>query len=102
MNNHVYILVRQDLPKSQIVVQSSHLAWEIACGENPPQHPNMVVIGVKCEKDLLEHHQRLTSLGVNVYHFVEPLFENTVTSIGFYTQNEDERLLMKKFPLLKI
>lgn len=100
MSNHVYIIVRKDISNSQRVVQSCHLAWEVAQREKLDVHPSMVVIGVKNLNELKKAQERLTSLGLTLSSFQEPLINNELTAIGTYVNTEDQRNMFKKYNLL--
>lgn len=99
-SNYVYILIRKDLENSQRVVQSSHVVWEIAKEYTLQDHPSMVVLGVKNESSLIKERIRLEDLGLKVFSFNEPLFDNKLSSIAVLTTNELERSLFKKYNLL--
>lgn len=101
-SQYLYILVRQDLPLEQIIVQSSHLAWEISSKTSLNFHPCFVVIGVKNENELLYELTTLTHEKIPIEIFREPLFDNTITAIGFLSRNINDRKFMKKYRILKM
>lgn len=98
---YVYIFVRKDLPKEQLVVQSSHLAWELSKKQNLDYHPSMVVVGISNEQKLCMEYDKLKDLGLDLATFYEPLFDNTLTAIGLIADH-DQRIHMKRYQLLKI
>lgn len=96
-HKHSYIIVRNDLPDIQKLVQSSHVAWE--CGKEY-SHPSLVVVVVKNEKKLKLVMQDLTNLKIKYKLFRDNIFNNEITAIG--TEPLDDIQYLKRFQLLKI
>jgi hypothetical protein len=70
---YVYILVRQDLPLEDQIVQASHAA--LYAGQEFVQRnliPNIVLIGVKDEPALRYYHLLCTGAGIEAHLFYEP------------------------------
>lgn len=100
MKPYVYILIRKDLPNTQRVVQSSHVAWEVSKKHNLEVHPSMILIGLNNLKHLETQKKKLQDQGLEVVEFSEPLFNNEITAIGILVTKESERELFKKYQLL--
>lgn len=98
---YVYIFLRKDISNEQLVVQSSHLAWELAKKHNVDYHPSMIVIGVENLVKLKKELEKFQQIGFELSLFHEPLINNDLTSFGFLIDN-DKRVLLKKYQLLKV
>lgn len=101
-NKYLYILIRQDLSQEQMIVQSSHLAWEVSKKHSLDFHPCFVVIGVKNEESLNMEFYKLRDKNIDLQCFREPMFDNTLTAIGFLSESSEQRKMMKKYQLLKL
>ena len=99
MKQYAYILVRTDLTNTQRVVQSSHVAFEMAQNNKLEHHPSMVSIGIKNLSKLEREIERLESMGFTVTKFYEPLINNELTAIGVLAGG-DERSKLKRYQLL--
>ena len=97
---YIYVLLRKDLPNSQRVVQCSHAVFEVAQAHKLAQHPSMVVLGIRDEKNLLKEASRVKDLGLKPFAFTEPLFNNETTAVAFLVSTEEERSVFKKYQLL--
>jgi hypothetical protein len=99
MKQYAYILVRMDLTNTQRVVQSSHVAFELAQHHRLDYHPSMVLIGIKNLSRLEKEVDRLEGLGFIVTKFYEPLVNNELTAIGVLAAGAD-RDKLRRYQLL--
>lgn len=99
MKQYAYILVRTDLTNTQRVVQSSHVAFEMAQHNKLEYHPSMVLIGIKNLTKLEREVERLEGMGFGVTKFYEPLINNELTAIGILAGGDD-RSKLKRYQLL--
>lgn len=99
MKQYAYILVRTDLTNTQRVVQSSHVAFEMAQKNKLEYHPSMVLIGIKNLSKLEREAERLEAMGFTVTKFYEPLINNELTAIGVLAGGDD-RSKLKRYQLL--
>ena len=101
---HVYIFVRKDLSTSEQAVQSSHAAIEAAKNfglKELPDHPHLVILGVKNEKKLDQALEYLEENGIRHYGYREPDYDDSLTAIATEPLQGDVRKLFKKWQLLK-
>lgn len=101
---YVYILVRQDIPVEQAVVQAGHAAYHAGLTfDKPHQVPRMVVLSVPDEVALTTAAERLSAHGVHHELFHEPDFG----PMGYSAlatrplSQGHERRLFKKYPLYR-
>lgn len=105
---YMYVLVREDLlPVSQVAVQAAHACIEAIRAFAPGQdqeHPHLVLLGVKSEKELLDIYTSLQSQGVRVAAFQEADRNNETTAIATepIACDSDQRRLFRGYRLLKI
>lgn len=99
MKQYAYILVRSDLTNTQRVVQSSHVAFELAKTHKLDYHPSMVVCGIRDLNRLEREVERLEGMGFKVTKFYEPLVNNELTAIGVVAGGADREKL-KRYQLL--
>jgi hypothetical protein len=81
---YVYLLVREDLPFAQQVVQSCHAAIEAARCLFPLDcpHPYLIVCAVSDEPSLWRQLHRCHRLGVRLRPFFEPDRANELTAFA--------------------
>ena len=96
----LYIFTRKDLSPSQIAVQSIHSAFEMGRHYNNGDHPSVVLIKVKNERELVKINFFLKENSFNFKSFNEPYYQNSLTSICLEPIEEDKRSIFKKFQLM--
>ena len=104
--NHafIYIFVRRDLSLPSCAVQSVHSVIEASKVfdlKSLPDHPSVIIIGIKSEQKLQQVRKYLVDNDVRHVHFYEPDLNNELTSIATEPIFEDRRKLFRKFQLLK-
>jgi len=103
MKSYMYIAIRRDLPVGQQVVQSVHAAIE-ACWPihyDDLEHPSVIILGVKSETSLNNFENYVKEQNFHYEVFREPDRDNEKTSVAVYPVAEDQKILFKKFQLLK-
>ena len=100
---YVYLFIRQDLSNPQKVVQSVHSAIEMARFQMTDQDevPSVVAIGVKSELHLEKEYQRLLGIGIKIFPFYEPMFNNEFTSFMTVPLEGKDREPLLKYSLLR-
>lgn len=102
MSNYLYIFTRKDLSASQITVQSIHSAFEIGRhSSRMASHPRVVLIRAKNEEELRKQLSYIKSIGFPVKEFIEPYYNNSLTSFSVYIDNANQRSFFKKFKLMR-
>ncbi len=98
----MYVLVRKDLPSAVQSVQASHSAIESATHSltKNQEHPHLVLLSVKNEKELLKAIDRIESLGVKFFTFYDSDF-NEYTATASELVRGEKRKVFKKYQLLK-
>jgi len=96
------VLVREDLPLAQQVVQSCHAAIEAARSLLPPDspHPHVIVCAARDEAALWGHLLRLQRLGVRLRPFFEPDRANELTALATEPVYGPTRRLFRNLRLL--
>lgn len=100
---YVYIFLRSDLPVEQLIVQSSHAAYESAAkySSDDGNHPSMVIIHVKDSLHLEKIRRHLLASDVSHTEFFEPDWSYGVTAIATAPVETHQRHLFKKFQVFK-
>lgn len=78
----VYLFVRQDIRLEQQLVQASHAALTLGSTTPIQGIPNLILIGVPSQMDLLTLEWRLSSHGIRFITFEEPDFNLGLTAIA--------------------
>jgi hypothetical protein len=99
-NPYIYVLVREDLPCAQRVVQAGHLLWEASRLCEALKEPRLIVCRVGCEQELKVARERLSWLGSEVFEFREPDLGCELTAIGAVARTIAERARFRRYPLL--
>lgn len=105
-DNHpyVYCFIRRDLSQPQQVVQVAHATIE-SCKSfdyrSLPEHPSVIVCGVKTETQLETVMKRLKEQGIRFALFREPDIGNQLTAIATEPICDADRGFFRKFQLLK-
>lgn len=102
-NPYVYVLVRQDLSVQQQAVQSAHAVLEMSrtAWSHPKDHPHLIILGVKNEKQLKEVAADLTvNTKTPFTMFREPDIGNQCTALATDYIYGMDRAYFKKFKLI--
>ncbi len=96
------MLVRRDLPPTQIAVQAIHAAIEASRHflSSEHQHPNLVLCSVSSERDLLAAADRLDRIGIRFQIFREPDQRGEVTALATEPLGPDRRGFLARYPCL--
>ena len=97
---YIYVFTRKDLSASQIAVQSIHSAFELG-REWEGIHPSIVLLKVKNSNELNKVGDFLKQHDLIFKSFKEPYYDNTITSITVGPISEENKILFKKFKLLR-
>lgn len=100
----MYVFVREDLSAPQIAVQSCHACIEASHAfslGSLPDHPSVIIIGVKNEKKLHQVRQFLIENSIQHAHFYERDLDDELTALATEPICGDRRRLFRKFQLLK-
>lgn len=99
---YIYVFVRKDLPIEQILVQSSHAAYEAGLHfENHSKiSTSVIVIGVKNKLALQKAFENLKE-SLNLVAFNEPSWDLGFTAFATQPLNNEKRHLLKKYQLFK-
>jgi hypothetical protein len=99
------VIVRADLPPEQIIVQSCHAVERATSNysrDGPPLPvPNLIVLAVPTERDLLSHADRLQENGIPLSVFQEPDIGNQATALATGIVRGDARKLFRNLKLIK-
>lgn len=77
----VYVIVRKDIPLRMQLVQASHAAIQ-ATTLFPSHEPNLVVLEVADQVELIFHRDRLKDAGIDCAAFYEPDNDLGYTAVG--------------------
>jgi len=101
---YVYVLVREDIPFEQQVVQASHAALEAGFRfERPEQTASLIALAVRDRPALHAAAERLARYGIDHHLFFEPDFGMGHSALATRPIHlPKERHLMRKYPLLTI
>jgi hypothetical protein len=100
---YVYVLIREDIPLEQKLVQASHAALEAGFRfEKPAQTASVILLTVPDRKALEAAAMRLQDYGIDHYLFHEPDFEMGHSALATRPiLLSKERHRMRKYPLFK-
>jgi hypothetical protein len=100
---HVYVVVRSDLPFEHQAVQSVHAGIAAARDLIPSDqvHPSLVLCTVPSEADLLALRDKCSQAQIPIRLFVETDLGEQATAFATGPVNGEARKLFKKLPLLK-
>jgi hypothetical protein len=100
----MYVLVRKDLPASQIVVQASHAAIDASRYflRKEEEHPHLIVCQAKDELGLLKERQKIANLGIEVTTFYESDRNGEATAFATEIIEEEDRDVFRRCQLLKL
>lgn len=99
-NPYMYIFVRNDLTHPQQIVQASHSAYEMGKLAPVGCQPNVVLIGVSNEEELLSVEELLMRNDIPYHQFYEPDISG-FTSISTAPVTGGERSVFKKFSTMR-
>lgn len=99
---YIYVFVRKDLSIEQMLVQSSHAAYEAGLHfeNNSTLSTSVLIIGVKNKLALQKAYDSLKE-SLNLVAFNEPSWDLGFTSFSTQPLNNDQRYLLKKYQLFK-
>lgn len=99
---YIYVFVRKDLPIEQILVQSSHAAYEagLAFDNQSKLITSVLVIGVKNKSALEKAYLQLSS-SIELVKFEEPSWDYGFTAFATQPISNEQRILLKKYQLFK-
>jgi hypothetical protein len=97
------VIVREDLPQAQQVVQACHAVAEAvhAFGGLQPEHPHLVVCGVEDEPSLHRARDHLTRAGVRCRTFRDSDLDNQLTALASEPVRAHGRRPFRRFRLLR-
>jgi hypothetical protein len=100
---YAYVLLRQDLPLEQQIVQASHASYEAGFRfEQPAQTTSIILLSVPDRAALEAAAARLARYGIEHHMFFEPDFEMGHSALATRPLlSRKERHLMRKYPLFK-
>lgn len=101
---YVYVLLREDLPPEQLIVQAAHAALEAGFSfEKPGETARLVLLAVPDREALAAAAQRLARHGIEHHMFFEPDFEMGHSALATRPVHRlKERHLMRAYPLFKV
>jgi len=96
--SRLYVLIRNDLSKSQKIVQTAHAVADLILYGNKKDWNNGIIIcqKVRNEKELLEYKDKLIDMKLDWVSFNEEDMSNQTTAIAFISKKE------KLFPELPL
>lgn len=99
---YMYLFIREDLSIPQLIVQTSHAAYEAGAGfDRPHRTPNIVLIGVSDQDQLKQTAEYLGKHGIEFEMFHEPDYDTGYTSIATKPLFGKERKPLQKYKLFK-
>lgn len=100
---YMYVLVRTDMELQNIIVQSTHAAYESGLAfKNDAARTTIIVLEVKSEDHLKGVYKELQKAGVSCIMYQEQTLGLGYTAIGTVALTSDQRKLLKKYKLLKV
>lgn len=98
--SYTYVFIREDLSIPQLIVQSSHAAWDAGSRFNKPHGtPHMVLIGVEDQDQLKRTAEYLERHGIEYEMFHEPDYDTGYTSIATMPLRGEDRKPLRKYRL---
>jgi len=100
---YVYVLVRKDLPPSQIAVQAIHAAIELARSSlsSAEEHPHVVLCGLNSELQLFNALQKLQKAGIPHKPFFEADRDDELTAVAAGPVSGEDRRHFRRYHLLQ-
>lgn len=100
---YAYVLVREDIPLEQQLVQACHAAYEAGLVfEAPPQTSSLIVCTVPDREALKEAHARLARYGIRTEIFFEPSWDMGYSALATEPITErKKRFVLSKYPLFQ-
>lgn len=100
---YMYVLVRADMEIENILVQSTHAAYESGLEfKNNADRTTIIVLQVKDVYKLHEAYKDLQRAGIQCTIYQEQTLGLGYTAIGTEALTADQRHLLKKYKLLKV
>lgn len=100
VDSYSYLVVREDLPGPQKVVQSAHAVFELA-KEGILEHPSLIAMAVKDERKLKKVMSSLIDKGIQFKIFREPLHNGEITAIATEPLVGDRRKALRRLQLMR-
>jgi hypothetical protein len=103
MKPYTYVLVREDIPLEQQMVQACHAALEAGFAFSAPeQTSSLIVCTVPDREALLAAHERLARYGIRSEMFFEPDWDMGHSALATEPLTErKKRFAMSKYPLFR-
>lgn len=103
MKPYTYVLIREDIPLEQQMVQACHAALEAGFAfEAPVETSSLIVCTVPDRASLVEAQERMARYGIRSQMFFEPSWEMGYSALCSEPINErKKRFAMNKYPLFK-
>lgn len=99
----VYVLVRTDMDLHNIIVQSSHAAYQSGLEfKNHADRTTIIVLAVKNEMELREAYHALERTNIQCTMYKEHTLGLGFTAVGTEALTQEQRKLLKKYKLLKV
>jgi phage-related protein len=103
MNKYSYVFVREDLPNTVKLVQSSHACMEMAFVTRLPEEQTfLVALSVKDEKDLKKIADKLEHQKIKFSIFFEPDFDYGYTALCTEPVEFGKYKVFEKYNLLEL
>jgi hypothetical protein len=103
MKPYTYVLVREDLPLEQQMVQACHAALEAGFAfDAPPTTSSLIVCTVPDREALLAARERLSRYGIRAEMFFEPDWEMGFSALATEPLTErKKRFALSTYPLFR-
>ena len=103
MNKYSYVFVREDLPNTVKLVQSSHACMEMGFVTRLPEHPTfLVALSIKDEKSLKKLADKLEHQNIKFSIFFEPDFGYGYTALCTEPVEFGKYKIFEKYNLIEI
>ena len=100
MKKYVYIGILSKLSTSQIMVQMSHVVWEIARAFPQQEHPSVVMLALNSSEQIKNFKKKCEDNNLGIKEFKERLFGFETTAVACEPVGEDFRKIFKNYKLL--
>jgi len=101
MNKYSYVFVREDLPNTVKLVQSSHACMEMGFVTRLPQNQTfLVALSVRNEKDLKKISEKMDKNNIKFAMFFEPDFDYGYTALCTEPLDYGKHKFLEKYNLI--